>query len=405
MQLKRHSGVTGLRTGGLTGPHVIPPPLTIGFSDMSATKYPSMAAGWRLPNLWDAVAFVCVIGALVAFGHVARGHAEADRRARRDRDQPRSAGTCRTTRCAPRCGCSPRWPRRCSSPSPTAPPRRKAAAPALVLVPVLDVLQSVPILGFLTFTVVFFMSLFPGQVLGLELAAIFAIFTSQAWNMAFSMYQSLKTVPADLDGGARQLPPDRLAAILAAGGAVRHARAGVEHHDVDVRRLVLRRRVGGRVGRRQHLEAARHRLLCRAGAGAAGHRRRGLGDPGDAGGDPRLRPVAVPPAGRLVGQVPLRDHRRRHRLRPLDAAADAPHPAAEILRRGVRRRRGLYRRPAAVLHRPPARRRASEPSRTVDALWIAVLLAVLAWAIWRVAGVRLAARCPGRMSSKRCCWG
>ena len=48
------------------------------------------------------------------------------------------------------------------------------------------------------FTVVFFMNLFPGQVLGLELASIFAIFTSQAWNMAFSMYQSLRTVPADL---------------------------------------------------------------------------------------------------------------------------------------------------------------------------------------------------------------
>ncbi len=74
----------------------------------------------------------------------------------------------------------------------------KSRRAALVLVPVLDVLQSVPILGFLTFTVVFFMGLFPGQVLGLELAAIFAIFTSQAWNMAFSMYQSLKTVPADL---------------------------------------------------------------------------------------------------------------------------------------------------------------------------------------------------------------
>jgi NitT/TauT family transport system permease protein len=69
---------------------------------------------------------------------------------------------------------------------------------ALILIPILDVLQSVPILGFLTFTVVFFMNLFPGRVLGLELAAIFAIFTSQAWNMAFSLYQSLKTVPADL---------------------------------------------------------------------------------------------------------------------------------------------------------------------------------------------------------------
>lgn len=73
----------------------------------------------------------------------------------------------------------------------------------VVLVPVLDILQSVPILGFLTFTVVFFMGLFPGQVLGAELAAIFTIFTSQAWNMAFSMYQSLKTVPADLEEAAK----------------------------------------------------------------------------------------------------------------------------------------------------------------------------------------------------------
>ena len=60
-----------------------------------------------------------------------------------------------------------------------------------VIIPALDILQSVPILGFLTFTVVFFMGLFPGSQLGAELAAIFAIFTSQAWNMAFSFYQSL----------------------------------------------------------------------------------------------------------------------------------------------------------------------------------------------------------------------
>ncbi len=72
-----------------------------------------------------------------------------------------------------------------------------------VLIPLLDVLQSVPILGYLSFTVVFFVSLFPGNVLGLEMAAIFAIFTSQAWNMAFSFYQSLKTVPRDLDEASR----------------------------------------------------------------------------------------------------------------------------------------------------------------------------------------------------------
>ncbi|NIJ06892.1 NitT/TauT family transport system permease protein [Sphingomonas vulcanisoli] len=68
-----------------------------------------------------------------------------------------------------------------------------------LIVPALDILQSVPILGFLTFTVTFFMGLFPGNVLGVELAAIFAIFTSQAWNMAFSFYQSLRSIPADLE--------------------------------------------------------------------------------------------------------------------------------------------------------------------------------------------------------------
>ena len=72
-----------------------------------------------------------------------------------------------------------------------------------VLIPLLDVLQSVPILGYLSFTVVFFISLFPGNTLGPELAAVFAIFTSQAWNMAFSFYQALRTIPSDLDEASR----------------------------------------------------------------------------------------------------------------------------------------------------------------------------------------------------------
>lgn len=79
----------------------------------------------------------------------------------------------------------------------------KSRRAAKVLIPALDILQSVPILGFLSFTVVFFMSLFPGRVLGAELASIFAVFTGQAWNMTFSMYQSLITIPADLDEAAR----------------------------------------------------------------------------------------------------------------------------------------------------------------------------------------------------------
>src|ERR1700691_5415758 len=71
-----------------------------------------------------------------------------------------------------------------------------------LLVPILDILQSVSILGFISITVVFFMSLAPGRVLGAEFAAIFAIFTSQAWNMACSCYQSLRTIPIELSEAA-----------------------------------------------------------------------------------------------------------------------------------------------------------------------------------------------------------
>jgi NitT/TauT family transport system permease protein len=75
----------------------------------------------------------------------------------------------------------------------------KSRRAEMVLIPLLDILQSVPILGFLTFTVVFFTNLFPGNVMGAELACVFAIFTSQAWNMTFSMYQSMRNVPKDLE--------------------------------------------------------------------------------------------------------------------------------------------------------------------------------------------------------------
>jgi NitT/TauT family transport system permease protein len=81
----------------------------------------------------------------------------------------------------------------------------KSRRAEMVLIPVLDILQSVPILGFLSFTVTFFLGLFPGSLLGAECAAVFVIFTSQAWNMAFSFYQSLRTVPRDLDEVARGL--------------------------------------------------------------------------------------------------------------------------------------------------------------------------------------------------------
>jgi len=64
-----------------------------------------------------------------------------------------------------------------------------------VLVPLLDVLQSIPVLGFMPALVLALVGAFPGTNVGLELAAIVMIFTGQAWNMAFSFYQSVKSVP------------------------------------------------------------------------------------------------------------------------------------------------------------------------------------------------------------------
>jgi NitT/TauT family transport system permease protein len=72
-----------------------------------------------------------------------------------------------------------------------------------LLVPLLDILQSVPILSFLSVTIVWFLSLSPGRVFGAELACVFTIFTGQAWNMAFSFYQSLRTVPEELTEAGR----------------------------------------------------------------------------------------------------------------------------------------------------------------------------------------------------------
>jgi len=70
------------------------------------------------------------------------------------------------------------------------------------ILPALDVLQSVPVLGFLSATVTGFMALFPGSLRGVECAAIFAIFTGQVWNMAFGFYHSMVTIPTDMQEAA-----------------------------------------------------------------------------------------------------------------------------------------------------------------------------------------------------------
>ncbi|HEX7701886.1 MAG TPA: ABC transporter permease subunit, partial [Kofleriaceae bacterium] len=78
----------------------------------------------------------------------------------------------------------------------------KDRAAGRVLIPLLDVLQSIPVLGFMPGLIIALVAVFPHSNIGLELAAIVMIFTGQAWNMAFSYYHSLKTIPADLDEAA-----------------------------------------------------------------------------------------------------------------------------------------------------------------------------------------------------------
>ena len=169
---------------------------------MSDTTFPAFASLRRLPNLFDAAAMLFIFGLLIAVTHAARGTLAP---------LPANAGTVIHLDPAYLPGYALRTTLRMFAALvfsllftfTYATWAAKSRRAALVLIPLLDILQSVPILGFLTFTTVFFMSLFPGQTFGAELAAIFAIFTSQAWNMAFSMYQSLRTVPSDLDEASR----------------------------------------------------------------------------------------------------------------------------------------------------------------------------------------------------------
>jgi NitT/TauT family transport system permease protein len=169
---------------------------------MSDTSLTSTASIRRVPNMFDLAAMLCIAAGLIAVGNAARhtlAPLAAPEAVKIHLDPAYLPGyALRTTlRMFAALALSLLFTFTYAS---WAAKSRRAR---LVLVPVLDILQSLPIFGFLTFTVTFFLGLFPGQVIGAELAVVFAIFTSQAWNMAFSMYQSLTTVPGDLDEATR----------------------------------------------------------------------------------------------------------------------------------------------------------------------------------------------------------
>jgi len=168
------------------------------------TNYtPTALAGRRLPNRWDGVALLLVMGLLIALVDVGRGTIST------------SIATIQNSPIHLDPAYLPYYALRSTARMfaalffsllftfTYATLAAKSRRAGMVLIPILDILQSVPILGFLTFTTVFFLGLFPGKVMGAELASVFVIFTSQAWNMAFSFYQSLTTLPGDLQEAAR----------------------------------------------------------------------------------------------------------------------------------------------------------------------------------------------------------
>ena len=169
---------------------------------MSTERLPISVLKRRfVPGQWDLVAFVLVFGALAYLAHAAYGltrplaHLTAEHISLSPWALPGYAAQT-ALRMLVAMGASLLFTFTYAT---LAAKSRRAAA---VLVPLLDILQSVPILGF-SFTIVFFLSLTPGREAGAEMAAVFLVFTSQAWNMAFSFYHSLRSIPSELDEAAR----------------------------------------------------------------------------------------------------------------------------------------------------------------------------------------------------------
>ena len=279
----------------------------------------------------------------------------------------------------------------------------KSRRAEMVLIPLLDVLQSVPILGYLSFTVLFFVSLFPGQRAG-----------AGARRHLRHLHQpglehGVQLLPVAAHGSARsgrgepQLPLLGLAALLAAGGALRHAGPHLEHDDVDVRRLVLRRRLRGDHGRRPADRPARRRLLCRA------RDRASAISPPSAG---RFSPWAPRSSSTISccsarwspgrtssasSRLPRRSCRRswildlfrRDPLAEMRSVVRRRRPRSRSRRgRGSRCRRALASLIAAL----------APPPRLADLLWYGFVLAGIGYRAWRLSCALPAPSCPGAMS-------
>ncbi|HEX3675533.1 MAG TPA: ABC transporter permease subunit [Rhizomicrobium sp.] len=150
-----------------------------------------------LPSRWDLLAALLVLGFIVLFAQASRGLALPLKALA---TQPLSLSPAYLPEYALRTGLRMLIAMGASLAFTFSYATLAAKSPraGALLIPLLDILQSVPILGFITVTYAFFLWLAGGRIVGAEMACVFALFTSQAWNMAFSFYQSLRTVPPEL---------------------------------------------------------------------------------------------------------------------------------------------------------------------------------------------------------------
>ena len=156
---------------------------------------------WPIPNYWDAIALILVIAVIIALGWGARamvGHYDVGQ------EIPISLNPIKLPYYALctvlRMFIALTFSLLFTFVVGTLAAKNRHAE--ILLIPMIDILQSVPVLGFLAITTVGFVALFPGSLLGPECAALFAIFVAQVWNMTLSFYQSLRTVPQELTEAA-----------------------------------------------------------------------------------------------------------------------------------------------------------------------------------------------------------
>ena len=168
---------------------------------MKNTYTKNEATAWPVPNYWDGLALVLVLAVIIVLvlgagqmvGHYQIG--ETIKISLNPRELPYYALRS-VMRMLIALGCSLIFTFTIG----TLAAKNKHAE--RILIPMIDILQSVPVLGYLSFTAILFITLFDGSMFGPECACIFVIFTSQVWNMTLSFYQSLRTVPEDLNEAA-----------------------------------------------------------------------------------------------------------------------------------------------------------------------------------------------------------